>query len=370
MSSLSSDLLYQLALARTPNIGCVVAKSLIEIYGSAEAIFKAKVGQLEKIESIGPVRANAIKGFKDYSRCEAEIKFVEQYNITPLFLTDAGYPKRLLQCYDSPTLLFFRGTANLNAEKIIAIVGTRNQSEYGKTFTEKLLKDLENQQILVVSGMAFGIDTIAHKAALKTNLPTLGVLAHGLHTIYPSENTLLAKQMIASGGGLLSEFWSGEKPDRHNFPTRNRVVAGMADATIVVETDLKGGSMITANLANNYNRDVFALPGRITDAKSNGCNQLIRQNKAALLVGANDLLELMNWLPTPAKKAPKQRQLFVELSADEKVIVDILLQKDATGIDELFIRSGLSSGIIAGALLALELQGLVANAPGKMYRLV
>jgi DNA processing protein len=365
-----NDLLYQLALCKTPQIGCVVAKHLVEHLGSAEAIFKTKASTLGKLDGIGEMRAAAIKSYTDFSACEAEMKFIEKYNINAIFLNNPLYPQRLLQCYDSPTLLFYRGTANLNAEKIISVVGTRNHSDYGKAFTEKLLKDLEAEQVLVVSGMAFGIDTIAHKAALKNNLATVGVLAHGLHTIYPPENTLLAKQMINGGGGLLTEFWSGEKPDKHNFPTRNRVVAGMADATIVIETDVKGGSMITANLANNYNRDVFAVPGKTTDNKSRGCNQLVQQNKAALLTSAHDLLSMMNWLPQPQKKQPLQRQLFIELNADERTIVNILLEKESVSIDELFIRSGLSSSSIAGALLALELQGLVASLPGKQYKLV
>ncbi|TAD82493.1 MAG: DNA-processing protein DprA, partial [Bacteroidetes bacterium] len=200
---MSNELLYQLALCKTPQIGCVVAKQLIDHLGTAEAVFKAKASTLAKLENIGEARATAVKNYTNFSSCETEIKFIEQFKISPLFLTDPDYPQRLLQCYDSPTMLFFRGSANLNASKIIAVVGTRNHSDYGKTFTEKLIKDLETQQILVVSGMAFGIDTIAHKAAVKSSLPTVGVLAHGLHTIYPPENTLLAKQMKTSGGGLL-----------------------------------------------------------------------------------------------------------------------------------------------------------------------
>src|SRR6187455_2386438 len=242
---MNSELIYQLALTEVPNIGCVHAKILAQEFGSAEKIFKAKQQLLEKIEGIGEVRAKAIKAFNNFSKAEDEIKFIEKYKIKPLFLTDKDYPKRLLNCYDSPTLLFYKGIADLNAPKIVAIVGTRTNTEYGKLFTEKLVKDLSEQNITIISGLAFGIDAMAHKAALKHGLPTVGVVGHGLDKIYPSENSSLAKEMIKEEGGILSEFFSGTKPDKHNFPLRNRIVAGISDATVVVETNIKGGSMIT-----------------------------------------------------------------------------------------------------------------------------
>src|SRR4030095_2785581 len=281
-----SELLYQLALTEVPNIGCVRAKILAMDFGNAEMIFKSDLGSLEKIEGIGTIPARSIKKFSDFSKAEDEIKFIEKYKIKPLFLTDKNYPKRLLNCYDSPTLLFYKGDADLNASKVVAIIGTRNHTEYGKQQTEKLVKELSSQNILVVSGMAFGIDSIAHKTAYKHNLATVGVLGHGLDQIYPPEHSHLAKEMLKHGGGLLTEFRSNTKPDKHNFPTRNRIVAGMSDATVVIETGEKGGSMITAELANGYNKDVFALPGKVTDNKSAGCNFLIRNNKAMLLTDA------------------------------------------------------------------------------------
>ena len=219
------------------------------------------------------------------------------------------YPKRLLNCYDSPTLLYYKGEADLNSEKIIAVIGTRNHTEYGKQVTEKLIRELTEQNVVVVSGLAYGIDAIAHKAAVKNNLKTVGVLAHGLDQVYPSQHTGLAKEMLQAGGGLLTEFRSKTKPDKHNFPTRNRIVAGMSDATIVIETGIKGGSMITAELANNYNKDVFAYPGSVNDGKSAGCNYLIKNNKAVLLTDAQELIELMNWeetnRPSLSKKAKR-----------------------------------------------------------------
>jgi len=367
---LTNDLLYQLALSEVPNIGCVHAKILAQEFGSAEKIFKAKQQLLEKIEGIGEIRAKAIKAFNNFSKAEDEIKFIEKYKITPLFLTDKNYPQRLLNCYDSPTLLFYKGDADLNASKVVAIIGTRNNTEYGKQQTEKLVKELSSQNILVVSGMAFGIDAIAHKAAFKNNLPTVGVLGHGLDQIYPPEHSTLAKDMLKHGGGLLTEFRSNTKPDKHNFPTRNRIVAGMSDATIVIETGDKGGSMITAELANGYNKDVFALPGRVNDHKSAGCNFLIRNNKAMLLTDAEELIEVMGWEEKSQRSgARSQKELFIELSKDEKIIVDILKEKDLVHVDELNFKSGLSSSSMAVAILNLELQGVVATLPGKLYKL-
>ena len=366
---MTNDLLYQIALTLVPNIGNVHAKSLVNMYGDAQSVFKAKRKDLENIEGIGTVRANSIKAFTDFSSCEEEIAFIEKYKITPLFITDSNYPQRLLNCYDSPVLLFYRGNAELNTSKIISIVGTRSNSDYGKHVCEKLVEGLAGENVLVTSGLAFGIDTIAHKAALKHNLPTLGVLAHGLDRIYPTQNKSLAKQMVGHGG-LLTEFLSHTNPDKQNFPKRNRIVAGLCDAVVVIETGKKGGSLITAELGNNYNKDVFAIPGRIGDSKSEGCNYLIKNNKAALINGADDLLEMMNWKPIEKKAVKKQRELFIELNADEKTIVDILNQQEAVHIDELYFKSGLSSSAVAAALLMLEMQGVVLSMPGKMYKII
>ncbi|MFT4154340.1 DNA-processing protein DprA [Parafilimonas sp.] len=363
---MNNDLLYQIALTLVPNVGCVQAKILIDTYGDAASIFKAKKKELSALENIGLISAANIKSFEDFSLAEDEIKFIEKYKIRPLFITDKNYPQRLLNCYDSPTLLYYRGNANLNASRIINIIGTRNNTDYGRQATEKLVNDLTAMNILIVSGLAFGIDSIAHKAALQNKLETIAVLAHGLQTIYPRHHKPLAKEIIEQGG-LLTEFRHNEKPDKYNFPKRNRIVAGMADATIVMETALKGGSMITAELANNYNRDVFALPGRITDIKSAGCNYLIQSNKAALFTDAKDLMEILGWQPKKISKK-LQAELFIELSEEEKVIVDLLKQKDSMHIDELNIRSNLSSSSIAAAILNLELQNVITSLPGKMYK--
>ena len=365
---MSNDLLYQVALTLVPNIGDVHAKTLISIYGTAQSVFQAKKKELENIEGIGHIRARSIKDFTDLSVAEEEIKFIEKYKISPLFITDDAYPKRLLNCYDSPLLLYYRGNADLNTSKIISVVGTRNNSAYGKMVCENFIEALRSENILVVSGLAFGIDTIAHKASLKNNLKTVAVLAHGLDRIYPEQNKPLAKQ-ITQQGGLLTEFISNSNPDKQNFPKRNRIVAGICDAVIVIESGKKGGSLITAELGNGYNKDVFAIPGRTNDAKSEGCNYLIKNNKAALINSADDFLEFMNWKPLPKPSAKKQRELFIELSPDEKIVVDILQQQESIQIDELYFKSGLSSSEVATALLMLEMQNVVLSLPGKVYKL-
>lgn len=364
-----SELLCQLALTLVPSIGDVHAKLLVQHFGDAASIFKAKQSALEKIEGFGEVRARAIKTFNNWHLAEAELRFIEKYKITPLFLTDDGYPKRLLNCYDSPTLLFYKGTADLNASKIVAIVGTRSNTDYGKAFTEKLVSELAAQNAVVVSGLAFGIDAIAHKAAVKNGLPTVGVVGHGLNKIYPAQHASLAKDVIAAGGGILTEFGHDSKPDKHNFPLRNRIVAGMSDAVIVVETAIKGGSMITAKLADGYNRDVFAAPGRVTDKASAGCNHLIKYNKAILLTDADELTEVMGWKEKKTT-VKKQRELFIELTPDEETILHLLQAKEAAHIDEINSSSGLSSSSVAAAILNLELQGIVQSLPGKVYKLL
>lgn len=364
-----NELLYQIALTLIPHIGDIHAKALVNHFGNAEDIFKAKKKELEEIEGIGSVRARSIKAFSGFKMAEEEIAFIEKYKITPLFITGADYPRRLLNCYDSPVLLYYRGTADLNQAKIVALVGTRNNNEYGKAVCEKLVEDLAGENVLIVSGLAFGIDSIAHKTSLKNDLETVAVLAHGLDRIYPSQNKSLAKDIIEHGG-LLTDFRSKTNPDKQNFPRRNRIVAGISDAIVVVESSIKGGSLITAELANSYNKDVFAIPGRTNDSKSEGCNYLIKHNKAGLITSTNDLLENMGWKEYKKLPAKKQRELFIELTKDERIIIDILQLQEQIHIDELFLKSGLSSSAVASALLTLEMQNIIISIPGKMYKLI
>ena len=362
------DLLYEIGLTLIPSIGAVHAKALVEHFGDAKKVFAAKRKEFTQVEGITELKVNAIKEFEDFSEAEHEIAFIEKYKIQPLFITDKNYPQRLLHCYDAPSMLYFRGNANLNASKVISIIGTRDNTDYGKHVTEKLLEDLKEQNVLVISGLAYGVDGVAHKAALKNELPTVGVLAHGLDRIYPPHHANMAKEMIQNGG-ILTEFRKGMKADRHNFPKRNRIVAGMADATIVIETAIKGGSMITASLANGYNRDVFAIPGRVNDEKSEGCNYLIKNNRAILLTDAQQLIETLGWEKRKVKRKI-QAALFIDFTPEEQAIVDILKDKDLVHIDELYLKSGLTSSTVAAAVLNLELQNVIASLPGKMYKLM
>lgn len=368
ISLITNDLLYQLSLCEVPNIGHVHAKLLCEHFGSALDIFRAGYSTLERIEGIGRVRAACIKKFRDFHKAEREIAFIEKYGITTLFFNDENYPKRLRNCYDPPILLFFKGNADLNAKKVISIVGTRNNSEYGRSFTEKLVKELSAQSVLIISGLAFGIDSAAHKSALKNDTPTVGVIGHGLDIIYPSENTGLAKEMLKKGG-LLTEFKSKTKPDKHNFPSRNRIVAGLSDATVIIESGVKGGSMITAEIAYGYNREIFALPGRTTDSKSAGCNYLIKSSKAMLISEPSQLTDTLGWHQERAVIAKKQTEILVDLSEDEKKIMDILKQRESVAVDELRCI-GISASSLAAALLNLEVQNITRSLPGKRYMLL
>lgn len=363
---MNSDLFYLIALTLVPNIGDVMSKELISRFGSAENVFKAKKKDLECIEGMGSMRVNAILNFSNFKGAQDEMQFIEKYKIQAFSISDENYPKRFLNCYDPPLLLYFKGNADLNKSKLIGIVGTRKNSDYGKLVCEKIVAEMSAEDIIVVSGLAFGIDTIAHKSALKQGLKTIGVVGHGLDRIYPNENKALAKAMIESGG-ILSEFRSGTNPDKQNFPRRNRIVAGICDAILVVESGIKGGSLITAEVANGYNKDVFAIPGRTTDSRSEGCNYLISSNKAALVSSGTNILETLGWINVQKKKK-SQPQLFIDLSEEERTIINILQLKEQMHIDELYLASGLSSSSVAASLLNLEVNGLIASLPGKIYK--
>jgi len=366
---MQDELYYQVALTLVPELGAIRSRQLVDHFGTAAAVFKAKKKEIAAVEGIGEACARSIREWNDFSEAETEIRFTEQHGIQTIFLTDPAYPQRLLHCYDPPTLLYYTGNANLNSRYIVSIIGTRNHTDYGRQVTEQLVAALQEQQVMIVSGLAFGIDAIAHRSALQYGLPTVGVLGHGLDTVYPIQHKSLARE-ISGQGALLTEFRRYTQPDKHNFPRRNRIVAGMADATIVIETANKGGSMITAELAYTYNRDLFAVPGKITDQKSSGCLQLIKQNKAMVYTGAEDLLNILGWMEKKKVVVKKQKELFIELNPDEKIIVDLLSEQEGTPIDILYLRSGLSSSTVAAVLLKLELQNIVVSLPGKIYRLL
>jgi DNA processing protein len=367
----TNQLQYQIALTHLQEIGSVTAKNLVSQCGGVKEIFDAKKNTLEKILGIGKVRAEAILQSKDEALkiAEVEIKFIEKNNLTPLFYTDKNFPKRLLQCADSPVMLYYKGNADLNARKIISVVGTRKVTEYGKTQCEKIIEQLAAYHPLIVSGLAFGVDIVAHKAALKNNLETVGVVANGMDKMYPSQHIKHIRQMVDCGG-VLTEYGFGEDANRENFPQRNRIVAGMCDALILIETAIKGGAMITAKLADSYNREVFALPGKVGDTYSEGCNYLIKNNQANLFENADDIIKQLMWDVELQKPSPKQTLLFVELTDEEKMVVDVLQNNVNIGIDEIVIKSNFTHTSVAGLLLQLELKGVVKALPGKMFKLI
>jgi DNA processing protein len=362
------ELYYKLALSRVDGIGPVRYKKLMEQFTTAEEIFSKTIKQLKAIAGLSELNAKAIKAFTDFSLIERELDFVKQHDIQVLDYAHPNYPRRLRHCADSPSVLFYKGTEDLNQQKVVSIIGTRSFTEYGRRVCEELVEGLKLYNVTVVSGLAFGIDAIAHKACIRAGMPTIGVVAHGLDTMYPAAHRNLSKEMMQHGG-ILSEYYAGTKADKGNFPARNRIVAGMSDATIIIETDRRGGSMITAEIAYSYNRDVFCVPGRMTDAKSNGCNDLIKSLKAQMITNAEDIANSLGWVQ---QKKPKhtQRNLFVELNANESMIVALLKINASMHIDELSANTALNSSALASSLLSLEMQHIIRVMPGKLVSLL
>jgi DNA processing protein len=359
---------YQLALSKIPGIGPIRFKKIIEKEPDAEKLFFSSSKYLQKYIGLNESIATAILKFDCKKEIETELAFCEKNNIKILLQSDEHYPRHLKNCIDAPSVLFFRGNYQFLEQKIISIIGTRTFTDYGKRICEELIEQLQPYGVTIVSGLAYGIDIIAHRQAIKQNLATIGVVAHGLDKIYPSAHKKTAMEMMEQGG-LLSEFFSGTLPNRENFPTRNRVVAGMSEATIVIETDIKGGSMITAELASSYNKELYCFPGRISDSKSVGCNYLIKSLKASLVTSADDVIQNLGW-NTSFKAKPRQRQLFIEMTEDEKEVYAILNEKEAIHIDELLQKCQLNSSQIAGCLLSLEMQNIVVVKPGKMVSII
>lgn len=358
--------LYEIALTLVNGIGDVVGKKLVAYCGGAEAVFCETKKALSQVPGISKNIVDSILSQQVMRRAEEEMRFIEKNGITPLFYLDTHYPKRLQHCHDSPMLLYYKGNADLNADKIVGVVGTRKISDYGKYITERIIEDLSANNVMIVSGLAYGVDAAAHRAALKYNLATVGVLGNGMQTIYPAENRNLAQQMLEKGG-VLTEFISGTGPIRENFPQRNRIVAGMVDCLLVVESAIKGGAMITAELANSYDREVFAVPGRVGDFYSEGCNQLIKINKANLITNANDMYYIMRW-DVDTKVVPRQMRLFRDFSEDEKKVMDVFGQNNIVHLDDIIVGSELSPSKIASILLSLEFDGILTALPGKRYQ--
>lgn len=349
-------------------VGPVTARKLIAYSGGVAPIFSSKKTTLSKIPG---VRQSHIAGiFQDdlLLRAERELHFIEKNAIQTYYFLDENYPRRIKDMDDSPVLLFGKGNLNLNSDRIISIVGTRNATEYGKSITSKIIEELIPYQPLILSGLAYGIDISAHKAALEFGLPTVGVVGHGLDTLYPSLHKPIAEKMLENGG-LLSAYPSKTLIDPNNFPDRNKIVAAMTDAVVVVEAGASGGALITANIAHDLNRDVMAFPGRATDVYSAGCNDLIKKGKAKMVESSNEICDILGWrLDTPINK-PVQKQLFVELDEAEQLIWNLLKEQGKVKIDILSLKTGRSLSQTSSSLFNLELKGIVRSYPGTMYGL-
>jgi DNA processing protein len=362
---IEQEKIYLIALTKMPKVGPVLAKNLISYCGGVEAVFKETKKNMLKIPGIG-------QGFVDnwdpkfaIKEAEAELKFTQKNNITVLSYLSDDYPKRLSNFDSSPIVLYYKGTSNLNHHRTVAVVGTRQPSEYGRTMCDRLIAGLLPYNVLLVSGLAFGVDAAAHRKCVDVRIPTIGVLGHGLDRIYPAEHKQLSNKMIENGG-VLSEFPSGTNPDRENFPMRNRIIASMSDVVIVIESKRKGGSIITAEFANEYNKDVFAVPGPVTEELSEGCNKLIKQNKAHLIESAADIAYIMRWEEIDAGKVI-QKQLFVELDDVETIMVGHIRDNKELAIDALTYKMGMTPSEVSSLLLGLEFKGMIKTLPGKKY---
>lgn len=360
-----NDLLYKIAITKIPKVGAVTARNLISYCGGAAAVFEAKKRQLLKIPGIGEITAKLIVEQNVLGIAEKELEFIAANDIQPIFYLDEAYPIRLKPYPDAPLMLFYKGSSPLQRRYMLAVVGTRKPSPQGVAMCEELMEGLQGYDVLVVSGLAYGIDGAAHRQCVKSGIETIGVLGHGLSQIYPAQHRSLAKQMLEKGG-LLTEYTHEEIPDREHFPARNRIIAGMCDALIVVETPASGGSMISAHMALDYNKDVFAVPGRPKDERSKGCNGLIKRQKAQLIESAEDLIYAMNWEKEDKTKTI-QRQLFVELDEQEQGIIELLKKEEALTIDQLTYRTQLQASSLAALLLGLEFKGAIRMLPGKQY---
>ncbi len=350
-------------------VGPILARRLIAYSGGVEAVFKQKKQALLKVPGVGAAIADKILKQDVMKRAEAELVFMEKNQIESLYFLDENYPRRLKELDDSPILIFCKGKMDLNAQRIISIVGTRKATDYGKMITEKIVEGLAPFQPLILSGLAYGIDVVAHRAALSHSLQTVGVVGHGLDMLYPSQHKSVSEKMMHNGG-VISAYASRTKLDPSNFPDRNRVVASMTDAVVVIEASKTGGALITANLANEYNRDVMAVPGRANDIYSEGCNSLIKRTKAHLVESAEDVCYILGWeLDGISGKKSVQKQLFIDLTSDEQKLADLLQSEGTLNIDIISIKSGFTLSQSSSTLFGLEMKGVVKSMPGAKYAL-
>jgi DNA processing protein len=360
---------HKIALGLIPRIGDINARKLVSHFGNVEAIFHEPYRNLIKIPGIGSGLAKYISDRSYLDTAEKEVEYVTKNNIRTFFYLDNDYPFRLRQCDDSPVIFFFMGTSDLNSAKILSVVGTRNASTRGKELCDKIIGGLAagHPDLIIVSGLAYGIDIASHKSALANNLQTIGVLGHGFKTTYPSLHASTARSMVKQGG-LLTDFISDALPERNNFLKRNRIIAGLSDATLVIESGIKGGALITADIANSYNRDVFAVPGRPDDQWSAGCNNLIRNNKAALTECSDDIEFFLNW-KREKSNPPVQRTLFCDLDDTEKLIYELLTKHNELTIDTICRTLEIPVHKLSSILLQMEFKDMVKCYPGNVYRI-
>lgn len=364
-----NELLYTLALQRVPNLGDILAKKLLSVVGSAEGIFQEKTANLLKIDGIGNLRLQGLNTKLLFSDAEEELKFIRDNQISFSYFLDSTYPDRLKHCLDGPILFFESGNIDLKRKKIISIVGTRRVTTQGVAFCEKLVEELAPLNPVIVSGFAYGIDITAQRAAMDHGIQTIGCLAHGLNQIYPKIHKKYVSK-VKENGGFITEFWSDDPFDRNNFLKRNRIIAGLSEATLVIESAEKGGSLVTADIANSYNREVFAVPGRTTDSRSQGCNNLIKTQQAHLLSSAADLIYMLGWELDDSNPKPRQTELFAELSEEEIIIWRHLKKKDKELLDTIALECRLPTFKVASLLLNMELKGVVRPLPGKLFQCI
>jgi DNA processing protein len=359
---------YRIALGMIPGIGGITARKILAYTGSAEAVFSVPEKILLGIPGVGDLLADRIRNKGVLDLAKREFEFINKRGIACLFYGDDAYPERLLDCYDAPMFLYMLGRVNLNGSRVISIVGTRRPGSYGTDICKCLVRDLAslNRELVIVSGLAYGIDHCAHKSAMENGLDTVAVLGHGLKYMYPALHRQIAAQ-ITRQGALLTDFASDQKPERNNFIRRNRIIAGLSDVTIVVQSGHKGGALITADIANSYHRDVFTFPGRVGDPASAGCNQLIKTHKAALIEGAGDVAYLLGWDTDPPAEKEKQGKLFHGLSDKEEHIIEILRSESHVSIDRICLKCNIPVSRISEILINLELAGLVKCLPGDVY---
>jgi len=363
------EFVYALALQHVPKIGDVTAKKLIGHCGSAEAVFKEKKQNLLRIDGVGTTMLSDLFNTLHLKAAEQELHYIKANAIEILYFAEANYPEKLKHCIDGPILLFKSGAINLKKQRIISIVGTRKISVNGIAFCEKLVEQLTPFNPVIVSGFAYGTDITAQKAALKHNLQTIGCLAHGFNQIYPPSHKKYVAE-VEKNGGFFTDFWSTDVFDRNNFLKRNRIIAGLSECTIVIESAEKGGSLVTADIANSYNRDVFAVPGRVTDVQSAGCNNLIKYQKAHVLTNPMDVPYILNWKLDDNKKEVVQKQLFVELEEEEKTIYNYLKSKDKQMLDTIALECEMPIFKVASILLNMELKGVIRPLPGKLFEVI